>query len=68
LSPCATRVPRLTRVSEGNPFRRLLVRSKAVEFAEVFAALCHMGIRVREVPAATRGRHKVLRGCLTRKW
>lgn len=29
LSPCTTRTPRLTRVSDGNPLRRLLVRSKA---------------------------------------
>ena len=28
LSPCTTRTPRLTLVSEGNPFRRLLIVSK----------------------------------------
>jgi hypothetical protein len=36
LLPCTTRKPRLTRVSDGNPLRRLLMTSKAVLFLECF--------------------------------
>jgi len=37
LFPPTTRVPRLTRASEGKPLRRLLVTSKALGFEGVFA-------------------------------
>ena len=39
------RTPRLTRVSEGNPLRRLLVISKAVELFEMGLVLCHDRLR-----------------------
>ena len=42
LSPCTMRVPRLTRVSDGKPFRRLLVTSKP---ELVFLVLLHDGLR-----------------------
>ena len=59
LSPCTTRTPRRTRVSDGNPFRRLLVRSKG-RLVGVILPLRHClnpplqvpGIR----PGAARGR------------
>jgi hypothetical protein len=40
LFPFTTRLPRLTRVSEGNPFRRLLVASKP-GLVEVFGFGIH---------------------------
>jgi hypothetical protein len=55
-------MPRLTRVSDGYPLRRLLVRSKAVELVEGVAAVCHTGLLVRDVPAVTGGRDKVQPG------
>lgn len=49
LSPLTTRSPRLTRVSEGNPFRRLLVASKP-ELVEVFGLGFHGTPPLRNTP------------------
>jgi hypothetical protein len=55
-------MPRFTRVSDGYPLRRLLVRSKAVELVEGVAAVCHTGLLVWDVPAVSGGRDKVQPG------
>ena len=55
LWPCTTRGPRFTRVSEGNPRRRLLVGSKARSFVFELLGVCRShGAPPSFTPAAGR--------------
>jgi hypothetical protein len=53
-SPWTKRLPRFTRVSEGNDFRRLRVTSKATEVFEI-AMLAHGTPPSKKRPIAARG-------------